>query len=119
MMFQADAAFATELVALVAGTFLLVWAGRKEDVCCKGFAKVVAYFTIVAAIFALLCTSYYTMRYWEDGYFRSPGAMGAMHGMPGMGMMGRGMMKDCPMMKEMMRQKMEAEQGGETAEEYH
>lgn len=110
MMFQADTAFAAELIALVSGTALLVWAGRKEDVCCKGFAKIVAYFTIVASILALLCTSYYTLRYWEDGHFRHPGGTMGMGRMMG-GMPGKGMMMDCPMMKEMMQQMMEKKQG--------
>lgn len=70
MVFHADMAFATELIALAVGTALLVWSGSKENVCGKTFAKIVAYFTIVAAVLTMLCTSYYSMRYWEDGFFR-------------------------------------------------
>lgn len=116
MMFQADTAFGTELIALVLGTGLLLWAS-KEDVCCKGFAKIVAYFTIVASILGMLCTGYYTVRYWEDGHFKHPQSM-SMSGMQGMNMMKgkKGMMMDpsmmqemmnnCPMMKNMMKGKM-------------
>ncbi len=88
MVFKADTALAVELIALAAGTLLLLYAG-KEQVCCKIFAKIVAYFVIIAAFLALLCTSYYTMRYWEDGHFSKPCPMmhmkerGMMRGMPG------------------------------------
>lgn len=117
MMFQADTAFGTELIALVLGTGLLLWAS-KEDVCCKGFAKIVAYFTIVASILGMLCTGYYTVRYWEDGHFKHPQSM-SMSGMQGMNMMNgkkgmmmmdpsmmKEMMNNSPMMKNMMKGKM-------------
>lgn len=100
MMFQADAAFGTELIALVLGTGLLLWAS-KEEVCCKGFAKIVAYFAIVTSVLAMLCTFYYTVRYWEDGHFRHPQSM-SMSGMQGMNME---MMNNCPMMQNMMKKK--------------
>lgn len=96
MMFLADTAFAVELLALVAGTFLLVRISGQE-VCCKTFGKVVAYFTIVASILAMLCTFYYTARYWEDGHFKTPHTMMRMQGMD---------MMDCPMMQDMMKKGM-------------
>ncbi len=102
MMFQADTAFAAELIALVLGTALLVWSAKNEA-CCKAFAKIVAYFTIVAAVLTMLCTGYYTVRYWEDGYFRNPSSRGCMHG--------KGRMMDYPMMKQMMK-KMEKKSMG-------
>lgn len=121
MMFQADTAFAGELIALVAGTFLLAWV-TKQEVCCKTFGKVVAYFTIVASILGMLCTGYYTLRYWKEGDFKRPysmmsmqgvggmqgmDVMGSMKGNKGMGMMMnpammQEMMNNCPMMKQMM-----------------
>lgn len=52
-MFQADTAFAVELIALVVGTTFLIWINKEEHPF-KGFAKVVAYFTIFASILALL-----------------------------------------------------------------
>lgn len=72
MVFHADMAFATEFIALAVGTALLVWSGSKENICGKELAKIVAYFTIVASLLTMLCTGYYSMRYWEDGYFRKP-----------------------------------------------
>ncbi|MCP5468544.1 MAG: hypothetical protein H7A32_04670 [Deltaproteobacteria bacterium] len=102
MMFQADTAFAVELLALVAGTALLIFAGR-ENVCCKAFAKIVGYFTIVAAILAMLCTFYYTVRYWEEGHFSHPYSATTIHPHQGLGMGQKGMMKEmvqnCPMMQ--------------------
>ena len=70
MIFLADIAFALELAALVLGTALLIWVNRGEC-SCKKFSKAVAYFTIVASILAILCTSYYSIRYWQKGVFDS------------------------------------------------
>lgn len=78
MMFQADTAFAVELIALVAGVFLLIWAG-KEGLKHSAFAKAVAYFTIAASILAIICTSYYTIQYWKRGVFDSPKMMEDSH----------------------------------------
>lgn len=69
-MFQADTAFAAELIALVLGTGLLIWVKDKK-LSNTGFANIVAYFVIVASIVSMLCTGYYSFRYWEDGYFHS------------------------------------------------
>jgi len=83
MVFLADMAFATEIIALVAGTALLAYS-CKEGIGCKGFVKAIAYITIVLSILTLLCTSYYSLRYWEDGYFKHPQAMmGGKHRGPG------------------------------------
>lgn len=80
-MFLADSAFALELLALVAGTWLLITHGQ-------GFAKGVAYFTIVASILALLCTSFYSTKYWASGKYDHGSRMGG-----------------CPMMKKAMGDK--------------
>lgn len=105
MMFALDAAFALGLLTLVAGTALLMLSG-KEGMGCRGFGKVVATITIIAAILTLLCTSYYGIRYWVDGYFEHP------HGM----MMKHGKGK-CPMMEEGMGGgMMKGRMGGEMME---
>lgn len=95
MMFQADTAIAVELLALVAGTFLLIWSA-KENIIYKGFAKTIAYFVIVVSILAILCTSYYAFRYWEDGYFNKP------HTAINQKYMHNNMMKNSDMHKNMM-----------------
>lgn len=71
MIFLADIAFALELIALAIGTALLIYASR-EGSSFKKFGKIIAFFTIVASILAMFCTSYYSYRYWEDGFFNSP-----------------------------------------------
>jgi len=66
MVFGANTAFATSLIALAAGTALLLWASQSEA-CCKGFGKVVGYFVVVASILSLLCVSYNSLKRWDDG----------------------------------------------------
>jgi predicted membrane protein len=73
-IFHADTAFALELIALAAGVFLVVWFRihtKQAHKMCKFFA----YLIILLAILALLCTSYYSMKYWVAGYFGHPKAM--------------------------------------------
>ena len=82
MVFFAEMAIAVELIALVAGTLLLAYA-CKEGVGCKAFAKAIAYIVIVISILSLLFTGYYSLRYWEDGYYKSPQIMGGKHRGPG------------------------------------
>lgn len=79
-MFMADAAFALELLALVAGTYLLITA-CKDGVPCKAFVKFISYFVIVASILVMLCTSFYTVSYWMHGDFH-PMGMGHMRSCP-------------------------------------
>lgn len=125
MLFLADTAFALELIALGVGFFVLLKAQKDETGSYRGLGRVLGYFILILAFFALLCTSYYAVRNWEDGRFQSRapmmGAMmGSMHGGPMMGMgAGCGMKaggmhgKDgdnCPMMDKkggMMKGKME------------
>ncbi len=114
MLFLADTAFALELIAIGVGFIVLLKAQKDETGTYKGLGKFLGYFILVLAFFALLCTSYYAVKYWEDGRYQTPapmmmGAMmGSMHG-GSMGMMNGGCgMKaggmhgkdkdDCPMM---------------------
>ncbi len=71
MMFESHIAFGVNLLALVAAAALLRFY-EKTEACCKSLLKVVAYVVLVLATLNLLCTSYYTIRYWEDGYFKTP-----------------------------------------------
>ncbi len=72
MIFQADLAFALELIALVLGFWILMKARSKEAGNLKGFGSFIGYFVIVSALLALLCTGYYSLKYWNDGYFDKP-----------------------------------------------
>ena len=73
MIFLADLAFAAELIALTMSVGLLIWAYR-HDGNCIGFAKFFGYVIVILSIIAILCTSYYFMIYWFQGYFTLPKA---------------------------------------------
>ncbi len=93
LVFHADAAFALELIALGLGVFLIVWFRIHTEQAHK-MCRFFAYLIIVLAILTLLCTSYYSIKYWVAGYFRYPGAL-----------MMKNQMRDgkMPMMKDHMR----------------
>ncbi len=85
-MFQATAAFALGLIALGIGFWVLLKTRNDEAGKLKGFGSFIGYFIIVIAFFTILCTGYYTVRYWEDGYYNKP-RLAQMTMMPGGGMM--------------------------------
>lgn len=94
-MFESHIALGMNLLVLVAAAGLLGFAA-KTDACCKTLMKSVAYGVLVLGVLNILCTSYYTVRYWEDGYFKTPhgkqcSMMGGKGGMKNM--MDDGMMK--------------------------
>ncbi len=86
-MFQAGAAFALELIALGIGFWVLLKTRNDESGNLKGFGSFIAYFIIVSAFLSMLCTGYYTVKYWEDGHFNKPHSgtmmMQGMHRMQG------------------------------------
>lgn len=67
MVYHINSALSVELIALAVGTGLLLFAG-KDNICCKGFAKFVAYLTIIVSILMFICTSYHTVRHWGCGH---------------------------------------------------
>lgn len=73
-IFHADTAFALELIALGFGVFLVVWFRIHTEQAHK-MCRFFAYLIIALAILALLCTSYYSIKYWVLGYFGHPRAM--------------------------------------------
>ena len=73
-MFQADLAFTVELLAIGLGVAFIIWSLRSEGAGVVT-AKITGYFILILAVATLLCTSYYTLRYWEEGYFKGPHAM--------------------------------------------
>ena len=99
MMFLAHIAWSAGLISLVVGTGFLVWLKKQETG--GGFAKLVGYAAVFFSITGLVCTTYYALRYWDDGYFKSPMIMshderdmGMMHKMMGSpDMMKNGMME--------------------------
>lgn len=71
MMFLLDLAFAAELIALGIGVALLVFAYRHEGAGVS-LARAFGYIITIAAILSALCTTYYGICYWKQGYFKSP-----------------------------------------------
>jgi hypothetical protein len=103
MVFKFHTAFALGLLAMVAGTYLLIKA-RAEGTGGKVFAKILGWFVIVTAFLGLVCSTSYSIKYWKAGRY-CPSKMGK-HGMHKMHMMKH--MKECPLMKKMMEEKEEA-----------
>jgi hypothetical protein len=103
MIFQADIAFALSLIAIGVGYWVLNKSKSMEDTGLKTTGKFLGYFITIAAILTLLCTSYYSLKYWEDGSFQArSGQMCMNHGggmmgnmMSGHGGMMMGMMGGC------------------------
>jgi len=99
MIFKFHIAFALGLIAMVAGTYLLIKA-REEGTACKAFAKVIGWFVIITAFLGLVCSTYYSVSYMKAGYY-CPSKMGWHR-------KGK-MMPHRPMMKEMMEEQGEEE----------
>lgn len=104
MMFIIDIAFSLELIALIFGAALLIYAVKHTEL---GMAlpKFIAYLVMILAILSMLCTGYYTVKYLIGGYFEQPIPMGRMMMKSGsvqkcnmMGNMKNGMMGNMPMM---------------------
>lgn len=120
MIFMANAALALTLIALVAGTILLVRVS-KEEVCCKKFTKIVGIFVIVASLLLLICTVYHRVLGWSKGSCDMHDKMGAsgmmMHGKEMMNMMDNEarskFMKDYPRMRMMMESKEKTKSEGD------
>lgn len=73
-MFQADLAFAVELIAIALG-FYFLHLSKKEN---SKEIKVGAYILIVGGILTALCTGYYSTKYWINGSY-SHSSMSRMH----------------------------------------
>lgn len=74
MVFKFHTAFALGLIAMVAGTYLLIKA-RADGTAYKGFAKLIGWFVIIAAFLGLVCSTYYSVNYMKAGYY-CPSHMG-------------------------------------------
>lgn len=71
MMFLADAAFALELLALVAGTYLLITSTNLSQY--KKFTKFISYFVIVASFLGMLCTTIFVIKELMHGCCKADG----------------------------------------------
>lgn len=93
MVFQGDIAIALTLIALGLGYLVLVKAGKEEKNGSRTIGLIIGWIVIVIAAFTLLCASYYSLRFWDDGYYDNPRPMMMQErGMMGGGMMMPGMM---------------------------
>lgn len=116
-MFQLHIAYSLELLVLGAG-LSLIYLGMKQA---SLLLKIGGFLLAGITVLNMLCTLYYGVRYWEDGYFRTlsgPVGIAAPPMMGGDSDMGQ--KADCPMMKKMMEGKkmmMERPQDGKNAEE--
>lgn len=73
-MFQFHEAFSAGMIALAAGTALYIWSGRNEGFG-TGLAKLIGVLVIIFSITSTLCTVYYGVKYWWEGYFKTPAIM--------------------------------------------
>lgn len=89
MMFIIDIAFSLELIALIFGAALLIYAMKHTDLG-TALPKFIAYLVMILAVLSMLCTGYYTVKYWIGGYFEQPAPISRM-------MMKSCMMKKCRM----------------------
>lgn len=103
-MFQLHIAYSLELLVLAAGLVLLHYGSQVASKLLKMGGAVLTVITVLN----MLCTLYYGIRYWEDGYFKTPhGAQSQMmSGQDGMDMMQNGMMDDNMMKMMKMKNKM-------------
>lgn len=98
ILFETYMAFSLTLLALVAGTALL-GSLDKLSPCCKNLAKVAGYLTVGLSIVQLVCASYHTVKYWDDGVYKRSEQSSRQSGDKDNGMM----------MNQMMMQKMMGE----------
>ncbi len=63
-MFVSHITFVLSLMALVAGTFLYVWALRNGGAG-KTLAAVVGFIVVVLSVISILCNGYYSYKFWN------------------------------------------------------
>src|SRR3990167_10713997 len=71
MMFESHIALGVTLLALVAAAGLLAFSSKVEG-CVKSLSKVVAYAVLIIGVLSIVCITYYTIRYSQHGYFKTP-----------------------------------------------
>lgn len=90
-MFLFHAAYSLGMIALTTGTALYIWSARNSGAG-VGLAKLIGILVIIFSIGSTLCTVYYGIKYWSQGYFENPIGM---HGL--MQMQDKSMMSDTDM----------------------
>lgn len=99
LMLHFHAIVSLELIALAFGAAILIWSKVHENVG-TSLAKIIGYVIIIVAVINMLCTGYYAIKYWQEGYFDKPSPMMMQNQkMGGQMMSGKSMpMMPCPMM---------------------
>ncbi|MBU0744347.1 MAG: hypothetical protein KKE11_03150 [Gammaproteobacteria bacterium] len=93
LMFNFHLAFSTALIALALGAAILIWSKAYNGI--DAFlAKLIGYIIIIASALNIACSTYYAVKYWQDGYFNQPHPMMMQRPMMLGQMMGGQMMKN-------------------------
>jgi hypothetical protein len=74
MMFLSHIAYALESIALAFGVCLWACVFSVEERCVS-WVKKVGKLIVILSVLAMVCTSYYTMKYWLQGSFETPSGM--------------------------------------------
>lgn len=91
MMFTFHIAVTLELIAFAIGFGLIIWSLRNEGKAIQ-LAKNIGTIVAIVAVLGMLCSTYYGVKYWHEGYFQTP--LGMMQGKPMMKEMDSMMMQD-------------------------
>lgn len=97
LMLNFHAIVSLELIALAFGVAILIWSKVYENIG-TSLAKIIGYVIIIVAVINVICTGYYAIKYWQEGYFDKP--------YPTMmqNQKMEGKMMQCPMMSRQMMQ---------------
>lgn len=78
MMFIMHVAFSFGLIALAVGVCLYVWSLQAKLKKARDVTQFFGVAIILLSIFGMLCSGYYAMKYWSEGYFEQPMPMMSM-----------------------------------------
>ncbi|HDV5709335.1 TPA: hypothetical protein RJD49_001002 [Legionella pneumophila] len=74
MMFLFHAAVTLGLIAFSLGVGLFIWGLRNQGAGIQ-LAKTLGILVAIIAVLSILCSGYYAIKYWHEGYFETPAAM--------------------------------------------
>jgi di/tricarboxylate transporter len=77
MMFMLNTSLSLQIIALVAAAFLLSWGLHKKGEGTR-VAKFFGFIATVIALLSLVCSLYFTVKFWQEGRMMQHG----MHPMP-------------------------------------
>lgn len=74
MMFLFHTAMTLGLIAFSLGVSLIIWGLRNQGAGVQ-LARVLGSLVVIIAVISMLCSSFYVIKYWHEGYFESPAAL--------------------------------------------